>query len=147
LEIALSIHPADQRDLDLMRNNGWHIIDPSDVAATPQAFRHYVQGSGGEFSVAQGIYVETNSGWFSDRTIRYLASGKPVLVQEAGFSRSLPAGEGLIPFHTFDEAVAGAERIRRNYDHHCRSARRLAEEFFDSDKVLSQFLEEVGISP
>ena len=86
---------------------------PRVVASGPVAFREYVQASGAEFSVAQGIYVETQSGWFSDRTVRYLASGKPVLVQDTGFSRNYPVGEGLVAFRTMDEAVAGAERIAR----------------------------------
>ena len=81
------------------------------MAGDPDAFRAYVQGSGAEFSVAQGIYVETSSGWFSDRTTRYLASGRPVLVQDTGFSRTLPVGEGLVAFRTLDEAVAGAAEI------------------------------------
>ena len=106
-----------------------------------------MQGSGAEFSVAQGIYVDTESGWFSDRTVRYLASGKPVLVQDTGFGRTLPVGDGLVPFRCLDEAIAGADEIARNYDHHCRAARALAEEYFASDRVLGRLLEEVGVAP
>ena len=101
--------------------------------------------SGAEFSVAQGIYVETESGWFSDRTVRYLASGKPALVQDTGFSRNYPTGEGLVAFRTMDEAVTGAERITRDYDEHARAARAIAETYFDSDRVLGQLLEETGL--
>jgi hypothetical protein len=146
-ELALDIHPAEQRDLSLLRQYGWRIVDPKVSASDPLSFRRYVQGSGAEFSVAQGIYVETNSGWFSDRTTRYLASGKPALVQDTGFSRNIPVGEGLLAFRTLDEAVAGAERIARDYENHCRAARALAEEYFDSDKVLSKLVEEIGIAP
>jgi len=146
-EIALDIHPAEARDLDLLREYGWRIVDPKVATAEPHAFRDYVQTSGAEFSVAQGVYVETNSGWFSDRTTRYLASGKPALVQETGFCRNLPVGEGLVSFRTLDDAVSGAERIARDYDSHCLAARTLAEEYFDSDKVLGRFIEEVGIAP
>jgi hypothetical protein len=146
-EIALNIHPSDQKDLDSLRENGWHIIDPLEAADTPEKFRGYVQGSAAEFSVAQGLYVHTNSGWFSDRTVRYLASGKPALVQDSGFSRNLPVGEGLLTFRTLEEAVAGAEEIVKNYSRHCRAARALAEDYFDSDKVLRLLLEEVGLAP
>jgi len=104
-----------------------------------------VQGSGGEFSVAQGIYVETDSGWLSDRTVRYLASGKPCLVQDTGFSRNYPVGEGLVPFRTPEEAVSGAERIARDYERHSRAARELAVTYFDSDKVLPEMFEQMGI--
>lgn len=146
-EIALNIHPADERDLSLLHRHGWEIADPKIVASEPVAFRRYVQTSGAEFSVAQGIYVETNSGWFSDRTTRYLASGKPALVQDTGFSSTYPTGDGLVPFRTLDEAVAGAEKIVGNYERHCQAARRLAEEYFDSDKVLGQLIDEVGVAP
>ena len=88
--------------------------------------------------MAQEVYVETNSGWFSDRTVRYLASGKPALVQDTGLGRTLPVGKGLLSFRTIEEAVAGARRIMDDYPAHCRAARALAEKFFDSDKVLQQ---------
>jgi hypothetical protein len=146
-EIALDIHPDEQTDLERLRQNGWKVADPRKKAGGPGAFRSYVQSSGAEFSVAQGIYVETNSGWFSDRTTRYLASGKPALVQDTGFSRNLPVGEGLLAFRTLDEAVAGAEAIRTDYVRHSAAARRIAEDYFDSDKVLGTMLEEVGIVP
>jgi hypothetical protein len=117
------------------------------VAADPFAFRRYVQTSGAEFSVAQGIYVQTWSGWFSDRTVRYLASGKPALVQDTGFSCNYPVGDGLVPFGTLEDAMAGADRIARDYDRHCRAARALAEAYFDSDKVLGRFVDQIGIAP
>jgi len=146
-EIALDIDPSDSKDLAALCENRWCITDPRAVAGAPAAFRRYVQESGAEFSVAQGIYVDTNSGWFSDRTVRYLASGKPALVQDTGFSKNYPVGEGLVPFHTLEEAAEGAERIVRDYDRHCRAARALAEGYFDSDKVLGGLLEEVGLAP
>lgn len=145
-EIALEIDPADGADLEQLVAHGWHIVHPRDVASDPASFRGYIQGSDGEFSVAQGIYVETNSGWFSDRSARYLASGKPVLVQDTGFSRNLPLGSGLLTFRTLQEAIAGAEAILREYDEHARAARLVAEEYFDSDKVLAKLLEEVGVT-
>lgn len=146
-EIALDIHPADERDLTLLRRHGWRIVDPEVVAPDPISFCRYLQTSGAEFSVAQGIYVETESGWFSDRTARYLASGKPALVQDTGFSLNYPVGEGLVAFRTREDAVAGAERIARDYEGHCRAARALAEAYFDSDKVLGRLVDEVGVAP
>jgi hypothetical protein len=146
-ELALDIHPAEEKDLDLLDRHGWRLVDPKAAAPDPGAFRRYVQGSGAEFSVAQGVYVETGSGWFSDRTVRYLASGKPALVQDTGFGRNYPVDEGLVAFRTLGEAVAGAGRIGRDYEEHCRAARSLAEEYFDSDMVLGRFVEEAGVAP
>ena len=144
-ELALDIHPAEASDLALLRDNNWRLTDPKAAAETPEAFRGFVQASSAEFSVAQGIYAETDSGWFSDRTTRYLASGKPALVQDTGFSRHLPCGEGLVPFRNVEEAAAGAHRIIRDYPAHCAAARAVAEKCFDSDEVLSRMLDQVGI--
>jgi hypothetical protein len=146
-EIALAIHPADGKDLAALEDNDWRIVDPTEIVAQPHAFREYVQASGAEFSVAQGVYVDTRSGWFSDRTIRYLASGKPALVQDTGFGDQLPVGDGLLSFKTLDDAETGAHEIVRNYEHHCRAARAIAENHFASDQVLGSLLDRVGVSP
>jgi hypothetical protein len=146
-EIALKIHPADEKDLNLLQHHGWHIADPEVVAPDPGGFRRYIQKSGAEFSVAQGVYVETGSGWFSDRTVRYLASGKPALVQDTGFSQNLPVGDGLLAYRTLHEAILGAESVAGDYDRHRRAARSLAEAYFDSDKVLGRLAEDVGLVP
>lgn len=146
-EIALDIHPADAKDLRLLRDRGWHVISPAEVASDPDSFRRYIQTSGAEFSAAQGIYVETEGGWFSDRTVRYLTSGKPALVQDTGFGDRYPTGEGLLTFRTFDEAVAGVEQIVGDYDRHCACARAIAEEYFDSNTVLGELVDAVDIAP
>jgi hypothetical protein len=145
-EIALAIDPADARDRALLLENGWRLTDPAEVAGDPLLFRRYVQGSGAEFSVAQGMYVDTRSGWFSDRTVAYLASGKPVLVQDTGFAGLLPADAGLVAFSTFEEAVAGAESISSDYERHARAARRIAEDHFDSDRVVERLLDEAAVA-
>ncbi len=146
-ELALDIHPADSSDRAMLDRHGWHLVDPGRVAGDPARFQAYVQGSGAEYSVAQGIYVETKSGWFSDRTAHYLASGKPALVQDTGFSLGLPVGEGLLAFATMEEAILGARRIQEDYTYHSRVARSLAESFFDSDRVLGALLQDIGVAP
>jgi hypothetical protein len=144
-EIALDIHPDDETDLTALRENGWRIVAPREVAADPDTFRAYVQASGAEFSVAQGVYVDTRCGWFSDRTTRYLASGKPALVQDTGFGAWLTPGEGVVTFRTTEEAADGAADIVARYPTHSAAARRIAEDHFDSDGVLGRFCEEAGI--
>jgi hypothetical protein len=146
-EIALDIHPADEPDRMALLGHGWRLVLPGEVCPDPEAFRRYVHGSGAEFSVAQGIYVETTSGWFSDRTVRYLASGRPALVQDTGLARNYPTGEGLLTFSTLDQAVAGADDILRDHERHSTAARALAEECFDSDRVLARLLDQAGVSP
>jgi hypothetical protein len=144
-EIALDYHPADQGDVDALRDHGWAIADPRVVAGDPDAMRAYVQASSAEFSAAQGMYVDTACGWFSDRSLRYLASGKPVLVQDTGFGQILPVGEGLLAFQTMEEAVTGADEIASRYSAHCAAAREIAEQFFDAQRVLSRFCESACI--
>jgi len=118
-EMALEIHDGDARDREALLDAGWCLVAPGTAVPTPAAFRDYVQRSDAEFSVAQGVYAHAATGWFSDRSTRYLASGKPVLVQETGL-REVPTGEGIVTFRTLDEAVAGAERIIRDYPAHAR---------------------------
>lgn len=145
-EITMDIDAADHSDRQRLREHGWQIREPGRTVPDPETFRRYVQTSGAEFSAAQGIYVATESGWFSDRTVRYLASGKPALVQDTGFSRNIPTGEGLLSFATLEDSVAGARELTGRYDAHCRAARRIAETHFDSDKVLGRLLDETGVS-
>lgn len=139
------LDPLVQADVELLRRHGWRLVDPRVAAPDPDAFRSYIQLSGGEFSAAQAIYVETNSGWFSDRSACYLASGKPVLLQDTGFSRTLPVGDGLVPFRTLEEAAEGARKIYREYPSHCAAARQIAEQCFDSTLVLGRILDEAGL--
>ncbi len=144
-EVALDIHPGDERDLQLLRANGWRVVDPRDVTADPPTFRDYVRGSSAEFSTAQEIYVATGCGWFSDRTARYLACAKPAVVQDTGFSRNIPVGEGLLSFRTIEEARDAVARIAADYETHSRAARRLAEEYFDARTVLGRLLDDAEI--
>jgi hypothetical protein len=145
-ELALDVHAADRRDLNALHDSGWHIVDPSAVAATPAAYRSYVQGSKAEFMVAKNMYVRAHSGWISDRSICYLASGKPVLAQDTGFTDTYTAGEGLLTFETLEEAAAGIDEICGNYALHAKRARELAGDHFDSAKVLRVLLSKVGVS-
>jgi hypothetical protein len=145
LELALDIHPGDAADLEALRSHGWRVVDPHEVAVGPALFRDYVAGSGGEFSVAQGIYAEASSGWFSDRSAAYLASGRPALVQDTGIGEQLSAGEGLLTFSTFEQAVQGVERIAADPAGHGAAARELAVRRLDSDLVLGDLLARTGV--
>lgn len=145
-ELALDIHPADTNDLTLLGAHGWSLVDPKAVAGDPCSYRAYIQQSRAELMVAKQMYVRANSGWFSDRSICYLASGKPVLAQETGFSRQYPTGEGLLTFTILDEAVAGVENLSSDYDRHATAARSIAEAHFDSDLVLDRLLRKLGVA-
>jgi hypothetical protein len=145
-EIALDIDANDSADRHALESHGWRIVDAEEAVPDPFSFRRYVQDSAAEFSVAKEMYVATTSGWFSDRTVRYLASGKPALIQDTGLARHFPLGRGLLAFRTLEEAVDGVERISSDYDSHCEAARRIAEEFFDSEKVLGELTGAIGIS-
>jgi hypothetical protein len=127
------------------RGMGWSVIDSHSVSATPDAYRDYIQRSRGEFSVAKNIYVDTHSGWFSCRSICYLAASRPVVVQDTGFSRHIPCGEGLLAFSTMDEAQRAIESVESNYAQHQRAARDVACRYFTSDIVLWDLLAKVGL--
>ena len=145
-ELALDIHPAEVNDLALLAENGWSLLDPRAAAGDPWAYQGFVQRSKAELVVAKNMYVRANSGWLSDRSLCYLASGKPVLAQDTGYSPLYPTGEGQLAFTTFDEAVSGVEELARDDGRHARAARRLAEEHFGSDRVLSRLLGKLDVA-
>ena len=147
LMLALSIHPNEVKDLEALSSNGWLRADPAEVAATPAQYQRFVQGSKGEFGLAKSGYVASRCGWFSDRSACYLASGRPVVAQDTGWSRYLPAGQGLLAFDTAEQAAAALEAVDRDYARHCRAARAIAETHFDSDKVLGRLLSRIGVGP
>ena len=145
-EIALDVDAADTADIELLREGGWSLRDPREVAADPWRYRAYLQGSSAELMVAKNMYVRSRSGWFSDRSICYLASGRPVLAQDTGFSNHHPVGEGLLAFSSIEEAIEGVERITSDYERHSRAARRLAEERFESARVIGRLLQKLGVA-
>jgi hypothetical protein len=144
-ELALEIDESETRDLTQLSMNGWRLVDPRLVAGSPEAYQRYIAGSKAELMIPRGMYVQTRSGWFSDRSACYLASGRPVLAQDTGLAALYPVGEGLLTFTTLEEAVSGAEEIARRHDLHAGAARALAEEVFDSDKVLRELLVRLGV--
>jgi hypothetical protein len=125
----------------LLEKGGWTLRDPYEPTQTTCSYQRYIQESKAEFSVAKQGYVTARTGWFSERSAAYLASGRPVVTQDTGFSEWLQPGEGLISFQTVDEAVGAIERVNRRYEHHCRAARNVAREYFDSRVVLSHLIE------
>jgi hypothetical protein len=143
-DAAFEIHPAETADLALLVDNGWTLVDPAAATGSPHAYRDYVQHAFAEFMVAKGVYVDTCSGWFGDRSICFLASGRPVLAQDTGLAGHYPLGGGLLTFSTLEEAEDGVARISTDYALHARAARALAEEHFDSDRVLRDLLERVA---
>ncbi|HEY0523494.1 MAG TPA: hypothetical protein VGD08_08895 [Stellaceae bacterium] len=128
-----------------VREGGWDIIDPVPVSADMQPYRDFIVTSRGEFTVAKDIYVRSRSGWFSDRSVCYLAAGRPVITQETGFSKFIPVGSGLFAFSTLEEVREAIARINADYTEQCLAARELAYEYFDAYQVLRDMLREAGI--
>jgi hypothetical protein len=140
---ALAVHPGEEADLAALSAHRWELADPSEVASTPREYARFVAGSKGELCLAKAGYVDSGSGWFSDRSVCYLASGRPVVAQDTGFSRFLPTGEGLVSFRSAREAARAIEQVCSDYKRHRKAARALAEEHFESDAVLTRLLEQV----
>jgi len=143
--LALAIHPDEHRDLAALAHNGWELRDPADVTATPTTYKRFIQDSKAEIGIAKSGYVAARCGWFSDRSICYLALGRPVIAQDTGFSHYLPTGEGLFAFESMDDLLASIAALRHDYKRHARVARDIAEEYFDSDRVLRKMLARIGI--
>jgi hypothetical protein len=143
--LALTIHPDEKKDIEALSANGWELLDADRVAGAPADYQRFLAGSRAELGITKSGYVVSRCGWFSDRSACYLACGRPVIAQETGFSRFLPSGEGLFRFETGDDVLVAIEELERDYARQARAARVLAEQQFDSDKVLAGLLSRLGL--
>lgn len=144
LELALCMDlEVQEQDRRLLEENGWRVRNSLDVSSTLGQYRSYVQNSRGEFSCAKPSCMRLQNAWISDRTLCYLASGKPAVVQHTGPSRFLPEDGGIVRFRNFDEAVRGLDIVEKDYAHHSRQALALAKEYFDAKKVTGRVLERI----
>lgn len=143
LELALSSY--NDADRDLLEGNGWRVIPAMSFSTDLVAYRDYVARSAGEFTVAKDQNVRLRTGWFSDRSATYLASGRPVITQDTGFGQAIPTGEGLFGFSAGEDVVEAVERIDRDPEHHRQAARDLAVEYFAAEVVLGKMLAHMGM--
>lgn len=144
-ELAANILPTDQTgDRELLESHGWKLIDPWETVESPSTYQRYISKTRAEISCPKPIFTELKTGWFSDRSACYLASGRPVLAEDTGISDYLPTGKGLVVFRDLSEAIAGVPEIDSNYARHMRAARQIAEEFLDSRTCLKGMLAACG---
>ena len=125
---------------ELLTSHGWEAVHGEIISRTPELYREFIRSSRAEFSVPKNGYVKMRGGWFSDRSVCYLASGRPVLIEDTGLGDWLPIGDGLVTFNDLLEAAKGVEQINADYERHRKGARRIAEQFFATEKVLPRFL-------
>lgn len=142
LEIALG---GQNPPKNYMEEIGWSVINSVNCSRTLNSYRDYIQQSLGELSIAKNVYVATHSGWFSCRSVCYLASSRPVIVQDTGFSKFIPTGEGLFAFNNIDQAKTAIEEAEQNYTKHQNAAHEIARQYFDSDKVIGKMLKDIGL--
>jgi hypothetical protein len=142
LELALDLWPHEHNEQLILEERGWQVVSAREVASTPWDYQSYIQSSLGEFSCAKPAYVQLQTGWISDRTICYLASGKPAVVQHTGPSQILPDAAGLFRFRDVAEAARALEMVAADYKCQSRQARALAEDHFDAKKVVGRVLEQ-----
>jgi hypothetical protein len=141
----MAILPPEDAVRHQVESHGWQLVDPRPVSAGIDTYRDFIAASRGEFTVSKDIYVRTNSGWFSDRAVCYLASGRPVVTMRTGVDRLYPVGEGLFEFSNHEEALTAVDAISRDYQRHSQAARELAREHFDGHKVVGALLAEIGL--
>lgn len=141
MELAVAGNAPNER----LESHGWHVRDAHEVTKTLDSYRAYIRGSAGEFGVCKQVFVATRNGWFSDRSAAYLASGRPVILQDTGFSEVLPTGAGLLAVNSEDEAAAAIGSVFADYGTHADAARRIAVEYLDAKKVMGGLLDVVGI--
>src|SRR6266545_2950184 len=147
LEIAIRGTKRRRIPESLLTYKGWRVVDPLAACPDLDSYRDYIACSKAEWSVAKNACVIGRAGWFSCRSACYLATGRPVVVQDTGFSPVLPTGEGILPFETMDEAVEAIRAVEGDYERHAKAARAIAETYFASDKVLGRLVDEAMDGP
>jgi hypothetical protein len=143
--MGMALSSVSPEEKELLRKNGWHIDDAFAISKEILPYRDFISASRGEFTVGKSQYVRTRSGWFSDRSVCFLAAARPVITQQTGFDRFIPTGRGLFGFAGMEDVVLALEQINADYDRHSRAARDIAAAFFDAERVLRGILEATGI--
>lgn len=146
LVVAMGQGIGSKRPTDLLRKKGWEIIEPADHLPDHRNYRDFLRRSKAEWSIAKNAYVKSWSGWFSCRSACYLALGRPVVVQDTGWTKFYPHEEGLLAFRSMEEAIRGLDAINADYDRHRRAARAIAEKYFDARKSLTDLMIQVGLA-
>lgn len=142
LTLAANLDPRDTTgDREMLLRHGWNLVHPHHCMRTVEAYQRFIHGSKAEIGCAKNVFIELKTGWFSDRSAAYLASGRPVIAEDTGFSDHLPTGLGLLSFTTIDEAAAAVDDLLTNYPQHQKAARELAESYFDASRVLPNLIE------
>ncbi|HEY1374381.1 MAG TPA: hypothetical protein VGH50_18050 [Candidatus Binatia bacterium] len=145
VELATGLDNLGDDDAELLRSNGWRLVDAHPLTLSPQPYRDYICASRGELTAAKDLNVRLKSGWFSERSACYLAAGRPVITQDTGFDSVLPTGRGLFAFNTAEDIVAALDAINSDYERESRAARAIAEEYFKAETVLARLLSDLGL--
>jgi hypothetical protein len=145
IELAMPLSTLPPDDRCRLESHGWQLTNAHAFTTDPWIYRDYVRASRGEFTVAKDQNVRLRSGWFSERGACYLAAGRPVITQDTGFGTILPTGEGLFAFNTMEDVMVAFEAINVDYARHSRAARRIAEEYFRAETVLTKVLQDLGL--
>jgi len=141
----LEVAAAGKVPREQLIQHGWRCRNAHEVTVSFDSYRSYIAASRGEFSVCKNVYVATGTGWFSDRSAAYLASARPVVLQETGFSTCLPSGRGVFAVNTMDEAAAAIDEIQGDYRRQSAWAHEVAREHLEARVVLRKFLQELGL--
>ncbi len=142
MEITVGALPV--ADRDQLNRHGWTLV-PTRTVKKPLDYRRYIQRSRGEFTASKEQFVRSRSGWFSERSVCYLAAGRPVITQGTGFSNHVPTGKGLFAFETMEDILAAFDRIQSDYAGHCSAAQEIANEYFSAEKVLGHMMDDIGL--
>jgi hypothetical protein len=142
-ELALACDDPDT--LQLLRSHGWRVRDAIALSEDILPYRDYILQSRGEFTVAKDQNIRLRTGWFSDRSVCYLAAGRPVITQDTGFGKMLPTGKGLFAYRTMEQILDALEQISADYSLHRQAAEEIAVEYFSADRVLASLLERAGV--
>ncbi len=138
------LNPESNFDKEAIRQSGWNLLSPGEVVPDFESYKNFILKSQAEFSIAKETYVKSQGAWFSGRSACYLAAGNPVVAQETGWSKFIPAGKGLFSFSDMDSAISSIKSIFADHADHAKAAKEIAFDFFDSDLVLNAMLSKLN---
>lgn len=144
LPLELALEGIREGEIEELQGHGWRVASARELA-DPAAYRSYIRDSLGEFTIAKEQYVRTRTGWFSDRSVCYLAAGRPVITQDTGFGKFVPTGRGLFAFQTMDDILSAIDAIHTDYEGNSRAAREIAAEYFAAERVIGSMMERIGL--
>jgi len=145
--LAMAIHPEELGDLAALAGERLGIVGIRPKSPGRGGVRQFIQQSGPNSGSPKRLRGVPFCGWFSDRSVCYLASGRPVIAQDTGFIRFLPTGAGLFAFRTSEDVLTAIDANAGRLPAALRGGPGSGQEYFDFEQGLDAIARECDMTP